>query len=149
MEQIFEALKGIIVRALPTFFLVILLHWYLKKVLFQPMEKVLAERRARTEGALEAGEASLERAAAKLAAYERSLGDARVAIYKEQEEARRKLLAQQAEAVAAARAEAGQRLAAARAEIAAEAAACRAQLATEAGYIADDLAGALVAGRGR
>jgi F-type H+-transporting ATPase subunit b len=147
--QIFNALGGIILRALPTFFLFILLHWYLKKVLFQPMDKALAERRARTEGAREAGEQALERVKTKLAAYQKALGDARAAIYRDQEAAREKLRAGQAAAVATARAKAGQRVAAARVAIDVEAASARTTLATEADRLADEIAGVLVAGRAR
>jgi F-type H+-transporting ATPase subunit b len=147
ITQILIALQGIIIRALPTFFLVILLHWYLKKVLFQPMDKVLDERRARTEGAREAGERALERVKQKLAAYEKALGDARAAIYRDQEAAREKLRAGQSETVAAARARAGERVAAARTQIEAETATARVSLAGEADRLAEEIAGALVAGR--
>ena len=147
MEQILVVLQGILVRALPTFFLVILLHWYLKKVLFQPMERVIEQRRQKTEGAVEASEASVEQARQKLDAYEQSLADARAEIYRQQEAGRLKLGEKQAETVEAARAEAAARIAAAKAGIAAEAERASAGLAAEADRLADQIAGAVLAGR--
>ena len=105
----------------PRILLVIALHWYLKKVLIQPMERVLAERRKRTEGAVEAAESAVAQAAGKMAAYEKALAEARAGIYAGQEENRRRLGAEQAAAVEAARSKAAALLAEARAEIAAEA----------------------------
>jgi len=147
MEQIFETLKGIIVRALPTFFLVILLHWYLKKVLFQPMERVLEERRLKTEGAVEASEASLAQVQQKLADYEQSLGDARAEIYREHEEGRKRLADQQARSVEIAREKTSERVTAAKAEIAAEAEKATASLAAEAERLATQIASQVLAGR--
>ncbi len=77
MEQIFSALPGILLRALPTFFLILVLHWYFKKVLVQPMERVLEERRQKTAGSVESSEQSLAHAAAKMRQYEQSLTEAR------------------------------------------------------------------------
>lgn len=147
MEQILDFLKGLAPRALPTFLLVILLHWYLKKVLFQPMERVMEERRRRTAGSVEASEAAVAQAREKMEAYEKSLGDARAEIYRQQEESRRKLGEQQAAAVEAARSEAAVRVAAAKAEIAAEAERASAGLAAEADRLADQIASAVLAGR--
>ncbi|MGJ5814907.1 ATP synthase F0 subunit B [Paludibaculum fermentans] len=147
MEQIFETLKGIIVRALPTFVLVILLHWFLKKVLFQPMEKVLEERRKKTEGAVEASEATLALVNEKLATYENSLADARAEIYKEQEAGRKRLADQQVKAVEAARVKAGERVAVVKAELALEVEKATASLTAESDRLAEEIAGLVLAGK--
>jgi len=147
MEQIFETLKGILVRALPTFFLVIALHWFLKKVLFQPMERVLEERRKKTQGAVEASEATLARVNEKMAEYEAALGNARAGIFHEQEESRKRLAAQQTVLVDAARAEQAEKVAAVKRGLAEEAAQAKAMLAAEADRLADQIAGAVLAGR--
>ncbi len=147
MEQIVRTLQDILVRAIPTILLVIALHWYLKKVLIQPLERVLAERRKRTEGAVEAAESALAQAAGKMAAYEKALAEARAGIYAGQEENRRRLGAEQAAAVEAARSKAATLLAGARAEIAAEAETARAGLAAESDRLADRIAEAVLAGR--
>lgn len=147
MGQIFNALPGILVRALPTFVIVILLHWYLKKVLFQPLEKVLDERRRKTQGAVEASEASLAQVHSKLEDYEKSLNAARAEIYAHQETRRQALSDQQSKAVEAARAKAAERIAAAKAAIAAEAAAAQSSLAAEADRLASQMANLVLAGR--
>jgi F-type H+-transporting ATPase subunit b len=147
MAQIVTALKDILVHALPTFFLFIALHWYLKKVLFQPMARVLAERRARTAGALEGAEAAVAAAAAKLASYEQALYQARAEIYAEQERARRQLAAEQTAALEQAKAKTAAAVAEARAGIAAEAEAARSAMAAESEQLAEQIARAVLAGR--
>lgn len=149
MEQIFHALQGILVRALPTFFLVILLHWFLKKVLFQPLERVLAERRQRTEGVIESCEAALERARKRLKEYEDSLRQAEAEIFDRQEAERKQMAARQAEAVAEARRQARRRVDAAREQIRAEAEQARLALREEAGRLAGAITQAVLAGRAR
>ncbi len=149
MKQIFEAVLDILVRALPTFFLVILLHWYLKKVLFQPMERVLDERRSKTEGAIDASEATLVKVQEKLAAYEQALGDARAEIYREQDQARKRLADQQMQALEAAREKTAAQVAAGKAEIAAEADKATSSLQAEVERLAGQIAEQVLAGRAR
>ncbi len=146
MEQIFITLQGIIVRALPTFFIVILLHWYLKKVLFQPMDRVLEERRQKTLGAVKQSEDALTGVQAKLAEYEKALGDARAKIFHEQELNHKKLADQQAASLASAKESASARVAAAKAELAAEMNSAKASLQAESDRLADAIASAAVAG---
>jgi F-type H+-transporting ATPase subunit b len=146
MEQNLEFLKGILVRALPTFLLVILLHWYLKKMLFQPLERVLEERRLKTQGSVESSEAAVARAVRKMEDYEKALGDARVEIYQGLEVTRRKLGEKQAQALEAARTQSAERVAAAKASIAEEAEKASASLAAEADRLADQIADAVLAG---
>lgn len=147
MEQIFHALQGIIVRALPTFFLVILLHWFLKKVLFQPLDRVLEERRRRTEGVLESCQAAMERARARIKEYEDSLRQAQAEIFDQQEAERKRMAAGRAALLAEARQQARQRVDAARAEIQAEADRARQSLREEAARLAEAVTESLLAGR--
>jgi F0F1-type ATP synthase membrane subunit b/b' len=145
--SIFGTLKEILIRALPTFLLVIALHWYLKKVLIQPMERVLAERRKRTEGAVAASEATLAEVKAKMTAYEKALYEARAGVYADQEQNRRSLLADQAASIEEAKQKMASQVAAACAEIAAEAQAARALLAGESERLADQITATVLAGR--
>lgn len=147
MEATLNALGGILLRALPTFFLVLFLHFYLKKMFFQPLERVLAERRAATEGAREAAEASLAKAGALAAQYEEALRTARAEIGKQNEDLRQKLLEEQVQAIEAARAQARAAVEAARAEIAREAEAARAGLRAESEALAAQIASRVLAGR--
>ena len=103
MDELLRSLSGLLLRAVPTFLIVVALHFYLKRMFFRPMARVLEERHKATEGARKAAEESLARAAQKADEYEASLRTARSEIYKEQEEARQKLRQEQANAVAEAR----------------------------------------------
>lgn len=147
MVQIISTLQDILVRALPTFFLVIVLHWYLKKVLIQPMERVMAERKKRTEGAVAASEAALAEVQVKMAAYEKALYDARAGVYAEQEQNRRTLLNDQAAAIQESKKKVAAQVATAIAGITAEAEAARATLAGESERLADRITAAVLAGR--
>lgn len=149
MENIIEFLKQLFPRALPTFFLIILLHWYLKKVLFVPLERVMAERKKQTAGAIEASNAALVQLDEKMAEYEKALGDARAEIYKEQDAARKRLADQQKAAVDEVRVKFAERVEAIKAEIALEMETATASLAGESDRLAEEIAGALLAGRAR
>lgn len=147
MDQTLKALGGILLNALPTLFLVLLLHLYLKRVFFQPLEKVLNERREATEGARRSAEASLALATAKTAEYETAVRDARGKLYKEQEQLRRGLREDQAAAVRQARQEASERAAEARAQLAADVEVARRSLQAESEALAEQIAGQILRGR--
>ena len=104
MDATLHALGSILLRAVPTFLLVVLLHFYLKRVFFKPMAAVLARRYEATEGARKKAELSLERAAAKTAEYEAALRAARAEVYLAQEKLHRQLQEEQSAQLAAARA---------------------------------------------
>lgn len=91
MEATLHALGGILLKAIPTFLLVVLLHFYLKGVFFKPLQKVLRQRYEATEGARKLAAESLERAAAKTAEYQAAMRAARGEIYQAQEQLRKRL----------------------------------------------------------
>lgn len=147
MEQIFTSLREILVLALPAFFLVLLLHVYLKKVLFLPMERVLEERRRRTEGSVACSEEAVRAAEVKLQDYERRLAEARALIYQDSEAARKQLADQQAAALAEARSTSAARVAEARAAISEESANARASLAADAEQLAVRISDSILSGK--
>ena len=77
MEETLHQLGGILLRAVPTFIIVVLLHFYLKFVFFKPLQQVLRQRYEATEGARKLAEASLLNASEKAAQYEAALRSAR------------------------------------------------------------------------
>ena len=97
MEQTLQALTGILQKAVVTIVLFIFLHWFLKIMLFGPLDKVLKERRGMTDGARKSAEKSLAAAEEKARQFEIQLQAARSQVYKEQEETRSKWLADQAD----------------------------------------------------
>ena len=147
MEQTLQALGGILVKAIPTVVLVLLLHFYLKAMLFGPLEKILKQREELTEGARKAASASLAEAERKSAEYEAKLRDARAEVYREQEETRRKWLDRQATQVAEARAAMEVSVREAKAQIATEAATARTTLLSTSSALADEIATAVLSRR--
>ena len=139
MEATLNALGQILLQAIPTFVLVLLLHQYLKAVFFKPLERVLAERREATEGARKKAAESLERAAAKTAAYEESLRAARNEIYREHEEVRRKWLNEQSAQILEAKTKAEAAVKESRAQLAAEAEDAKASLEANVRVLADQI----------
>jgi len=147
MEKIFQDLQGIIVRALPTFFVVLLLYFVLKSLLFRPLEQVLEERRKRTLGAVEASEAALKEIERKAAEYEKALTAARSEIYQGVENSRKDLTDEQAKAVEQARGKASEAVAAAKAEIQTEMTQATANLGAEAERLSEEIVGRVLSGR--
>ena len=147
MDDTLKAVGQLLIQALPTFFIVLFLYFYLKQVFFGPLDRVLAQRREATEGARTQAAAALERASAKAAQYEEQLRVARNEIYKEQEEQRKLWRDQQSAQIAEARKSADAALASARAEIAAQAEAAKRSLAAETQTLAERITSAILQGR--
>jgi F-type H+-transporting ATPase subunit b len=145
MEQTLQALGGILLKAIPTVILLLILHYFLKAVLFGPIEKMLEQRRELTEGARAAAETSLAAAEGKAQEYEAKFRDARAVVYKEQEETRRQWLEEQAEQIAKAHESAEITLRMAKEAIGSEASAARASLERTAESLADQIAASLLA----
>ena len=146
MEETLNALGGILLKAIPTVILLIILHFYLKAVLFGPLDRVMQKRRELTEGARKTAEDSLAAATRKADEYEAKLRDARAVVYKQQEEIRKRWLDEQAQHVADARARSESTVKAAREAIAVDAAAARKSLQDTSEAVADQIV-ATVLGR--
>src|ERR1019366_6637345 len=97
MDKTLHDLGGILLSGLPTFFLVLILAFFVKTLYVAPLKKVLAERHRLTEGAKKAAEDSFRNAESKVAEYEEALNRARGEIYQEQAEFLRQIHAEQAE----------------------------------------------------
>lgn len=144
--KLYEQVRPIALGAIPTIVLVILLHWYLKKVFFEPLARVLDERRKRTQGAVEQSEAILRTAEGKAGVYERALMDARSSIYKDQEAVRRQMVEEQAKSVEASRQRLAVDVAKEREAIAAEVAVARQSISGEVQRLADQIARQVLSG---
>jgi F-type H+-transporting ATPase subunit b len=146
MDDTLRALGEILLKAVPTFLLVVLLHFYLKKVFFRPMERVLQQRFEATEGARRVAEQSLLRAAARTAEYEAAMRAARSEVYQSQEQLYKRLQESQAAQIAAARhsAEAGVRTA--KGQLAGDVEAAKSGLAGESDMLAGEIADSILRG---
>ena len=137
MDKTLSALGDILLQALPTFFLVVFLYIYLRRMFFRPLGAVLDERRERTEGARRRAEETFQQAERKAAEYEAALQAARAEIYREQEAARTKTVEAHAARVKQARAEANAQLRAARERIALDVEAAQKSLQGQSDALAD------------
>jgi F-type H+-transporting ATPase subunit b len=147
MEATLQALGGLLIKAVPTFLLVILLYFYLKWAFFSPLARVLEQRRQATEGARQKAEELLARAAAKTAEYEEALRAARSRMYLEQEAARQQWRQQHLEAVRAAREDARRLVEEARRQLEAELEIARRELELSSRALAGRIATNLLRGR--
>jgi len=146
MEETLQALGGILLKAIPTVIFLIILHFYLKAVLFGPLDRMLKQRRELTEGARKVAEDSLAAATRKAEEYEAKLRDARAVVYKQQEEIRKRWLEEQAQQVADARASSESAEKAAREALALDADVARKSLQESSKAVADQIV-AMVLGR--
>ena len=147
MEEILQSLGELLLRALPTFLLLIIFHFYLKWAFYRPLDRLLKKRWQATQGARESADLSLARAAEKAEAYETAVRAARADLYREQEEMRRKREQERAEAIEQARREADETLRNARAGLSAQTEEARAGLRAHSDALADEIVGAVLAGR--
>lgn len=147
MEENLIALRGILLKAIPTVILLLILQAFLKAVLFGPMEKMLKQRDALTLGARAAADQSLAAAERKAREYEEKLRDAKAEVYKQQEETRRQWLEDQTAQIAQARQNADAAVQQARQSITVEATAARQTLTRTSESLADQIATQILSGR--
>src|SRR5712692_6085192 len=138
--EILSQLGELFLQALPTVIIVFLFYLFLRSNFFRPLERVLAERWARTEGARRAAEASQAAAQEKLRAYEEALKKARAEIYAEQEAARRAVLEERTALIRNARTRAAEEVRAAKEKISADLAAARAEIQLASETLAEEIA---------
>ena len=144
MEDTLHALGQIVLRGLPTFFLLLLLHFYLKRTFFAPLEKVLAARFEATTGARKQAEAAIARAEAKAREYEDAIRAARTEVYKDNEGLRKQWREQQSVLLAEARVKTDSAIAVAKAEMAGDARTARESLQSESDRLADGIVAAIL-----
>jgi F-type H+-transporting ATPase subunit b len=114
MEQTLHQLGELLLGSVPTIVLLGLLYLSYRLILHGPLERTLAERRARTEGAIEKARADIAISESRTAEYEQRLRDARSAIFRAQEQRRQQALKAREAALAEARAMAQAQIKAAR-----------------------------------
>jgi F0F1-type ATP synthase membrane subunit b/b' len=106
MNDLLQPLEGFLIGAIPTIILFLLL-WFLYRILVHdPLKGVLDERRELTEGALARAKANISKAEEKTHDYEQKIQQAKLAVFKAQEERRKQLAAQREEALGEARSKA-------------------------------------------
>ena len=108
MDELLKALEGFLIGSIPTIIIFLLLWAIYNALVHKPLKRVLEERYDRSEGALVRARADIASAEAKTHQYEVKIRDAKLAIFKAQEERRKQLLATRDAAIAEARAQSQQ-----------------------------------------
>jgi F-type H+-transporting ATPase subunit b len=139
MGDTLRQLGGLLLGAIPTIILMTLLYGVYAVLVDKPFTAVLAERRRRTEGAIEKARADIAAAEARTADYEQRLREARVAVVKAQEARRELALQARTSAVSEARARAQAQVDQARAGIDQEKLRAEAGLEAETGRLAAEI----------
>jgi F-type H+-transporting ATPase subunit b len=139
MDQTLRQLGDLLLGSIPTIILFLVLFVSYRLLLHAPLERVLSERRDKTEGALEKARADIAAAEAKTAEYERALREARLAVFAAQEDRRRRAAEAHAAAIAQARAVAGAQVQEAKAALEKEIAASKVSLSAEGERLATEV----------
>jgi F0F1-type ATP synthase membrane subunit b/b' len=147
MDSTLHALGGILLNGLPTFFLILLLNFYLKAVFFKPLEQTLAKRYEITEGARKAAAAALAAADARIAEHHAAIQAARTRLYAEQEKLNKQFEDEQLAALEKAHAEAGAALRQAKAEINAEVESASRDLSVQSDQLAEQIVASILRGK--
>ena len=103
MDETLHQLGELLLGAVPTVILLTLLYALYTTIVHKPLQRVLAERRSKTEGAVEKSRADIAAAEARTAEYEQRLRAARAAIFQAQEARREMVLQARAKALQEAR----------------------------------------------
>ncbi len=139
MDETLRQLGGLLLGAVPTIIFMLALYGIYTVLVHGPLVSALAERRSKTEGAVEKARAAIAYAEARTSDYEQRLREARLAIFRQQEERRQRALQARAAAVAEARSHAHAQIEGARSSIAQEKEIAQAGLAAEAQMLASEI----------
>lgn len=140
MEATLQSLGGLLLKSIPTICLLLIVLIYLRWAFFSPLEKILAQRRDASSGAIKNAEALLAKAEKTAAEIEGRLRQARDEIYQEQEAARRDWTTAQSSQIDEARRQSHELVHQARLQLADDAAAAKRDLSSAADGLADQIA---------
>ncbi|MBN9616853.1 MAG: hypothetical protein BGO25_06585 [Acidobacteriales bacterium 59-55] len=144
MELILNQLGELVLGSVPTMVLFILLVIAYGLLVRRPLDRILAERRARTTGAVEQARGAIAAAEAETSAYEEKLRNARAAIFQAREEKLKQWSAERESAIAQVRQATQERIRAARLDIEQSAAAARQQIEGMSAELSSRILGAVL-----
>ena len=151
MDETLRQLGELLLGSVPTVILLALLYALYTAIVHKPLQRVLAERRSKTEGAVEKSRADIAASEARTAEYEQKLREARAAVFRAQEARRQAALQARTNAVNEARAKAQAQVQAAKKDIESDRAAAQDGLQGEVAALAQEIARRVLqpAGAGR
>jgi len=139
MDQTLQQLGELLLGAVPTVILLALLYALYTAIVHKPLQRVLAERRSKTEGAVERSRADIAAAEARTAEYEQKLREARATVFRAQEAKRQAALQARTAALNEARSKAQAQVHAAKKDIEGDRAAAEAGLPADAAALAQEI----------
>jgi F-type H+-transporting ATPase subunit b len=139
MEQTLRQLGELLLGSVPTVILLTLLYILYILLVHRPLTKVLAERRNRTEGAMEKARADIAAAEARTADYEQRLREARQKVFKNLDARRQRATQARSEIVNQARARAQEEVKQARTALEQDKQNAMARLEADAGRLAGEI----------
>ena len=129
----------LLLDAIPTVVMLLLLYAIYQNLVRKPLERMLAERREKTEGALQKARTDVAAAEARTQEYEGKLREARLTIFKAQEARRQQAQQMRAQALDEARSRAQQQIREARAAVEKDMVDARASLQGESDRLASEI----------
>ncbi len=139
MDETLQQLGELLLGAVPTVILLTLLYALYTLLVHKPLQRVLAERRSKTEGAIEKSRADIAAAEARTAEYEQKLREARAAVFRAQEARRQAALQARTSALNEAHTRAQTQVLAAKKDIENDRAAAQAGLQGEVAALAQEI----------
>ena len=139
MDETLRQLGELLLGSVPTVIMVALLYVLYRAIVHKPLAGVLAERRSKTEGAIEKSKADIAAADARTAEYEQKLREARAAVFRAQEAKRQAAVQARTNAVNEARNKAQTQVQAAKTDIERDRAAAEKGLQAEAATLAQEI----------
>jgi len=139
MDQILRQLGELLLGAVPTVILLGTLYVLYTFLVYKPLTAVLAERRNRTQGAMEKARADIAAAEARAADYEQRLREARQKIFQNQEARRQQAAQARSQAVAQARSRGQEQVKQARAAMEEDKQQAMSKLQSDAARLATDI----------
>ncbi|HEY0703066.1 MAG TPA: ATP synthase F0 subunit B [Candidatus Acidoferrales bacterium] len=137
--EILRQIGNLFLQAVPTVVIVFLFYLFMRWAFFTPIQKAMAEREAKIDGARKDAAAVQAAANLDLQNYNEALRKARAEIYTEQEAARQAIVEERAKNLKAMRSLAQKEVAEAKKTIDAELAAARKQIEASAPQIAGEI----------
>jgi F-type H+-transporting ATPase subunit b len=139
MDETLHQLGELLLGSIPTVILLALLYVLYTAIVHKPLKRVLAERRGRTEGAVEKSKADISAAEARTSEYEQKLREARANMFRAQEARRQAAIQARANAVNESRTKAQAQVQAAKADIEGDRVAAEQGLQSEAASLAQEI----------
>ncbi len=139
MDQTLRQLGELLLGAVPTVLLLATLYILYTFIVYRPLTAVLAERRNRTQGAMEKARADIASNEARTAEYEQRLREARQKIFKNQEARRQHATQARTQAANQARARAQDQVKLARAALEEDKRQAMSKLQSDAARLATDI----------